>query len=466
MGWGCNADKRDAFLDRHKSSLLSESPNPRATVVAIDGNAASRSQAVALRPAALIAKHILKPVGDAVTDVIICFDNDHVPQVRSTEVHSARQARSTVPAASAETIAAFTDADTTPWEQMFASKDGKVKAFQTIIAALKEIIIRSHDPTGVDRRYVITMPGNVDPDDPKTFVWTYPFGQPNTFRDVLAASFYGEAEAQLAVCVRHSASEAVARSARVPPMALYTIDTDALYQMLGLWHPRLEVVLGTVWQTGDGGIYRSAAKAKAAAKQIRTANKLKRKRDEHVPATVARKYRIVDISKLSESLCSGSAQRMANSQFWQLLAGGCDYNMSGASGFGWFNDTCLRLQTELVIDCDGLHVHKFARVLLANRNKKCQESAVSKFCIMLSRTVFSWRYYQWEIGKGDRRTADPKHDDNTFVAGDATTVTDWLRAVDPGTVLNMGWRPQLVQAAAAHADDAASAAAYCVQQSI
>lgn len=459
MGWGCNADKRDAFLEQHDSTRATTDINPNATMVCIDGNASARSQAVGLRPTALIARHILKPVTAATKTVIVCFDNANVPDIRRFEVHTARQAQSRVPAATDDMIAAFdTEDNTTEWETMFASSKGKVKAFTSIIRAMKAHIIRDALP---NCKYIITMPGDVRRDDPKSFIWSYPFNWDNPYADVLTSKFYGEAEAQLAVCIKHSAELALTSGLAVPQTALYTIDTDALYQMLGIWHPRLEVVLGTVWETADGKTFRSVKKAKLAAQTIRAANK-KRKRDNQVAATIERKYRRVNISQLALSLCSGSAAKMANAQWWQLLAGGCDYNLSGLSGFGWFNATCLGMQSCVVIDQEGLNVHQFATILLGCRNKKCQEREVAKFCEVLARTAFSWRYYQWEEPSPDAATADPAYTPSLFSAGKAATVTEWLRRVQPNTVVSIGWRPRLRVPSGGHAEDTAAAAAYCV----
>jgi len=458
MGWGCNADKRDAFLAAHNSVSTTTDINPTATMVCIDGNAASRSQAVGLRPALMIARHVLKPVTAATRTVIVCFDNAHVPEIRRAEVHTSRQAKVKDAAASDAEIAAFVDGGTTPWESMFASPAGKVVAFQAIIRAMKEHIIRT---AAANCTYVITMPGQVSPETPETFVWSYPFGAPNEYEAVLRKYFYGEAEAQLAVCIKHSAKTALTTGRAVPPTALYTIDTDALYQMLGLWHPRLEVVLGTVWETGDGKQHRSAIKAQRAVREIKAANK-KRKREDQLAAAIERKYRRVNISQLAKSLCGGSAAKMANAQWWQLLAGGCDYNLSGLSGFGWFNATCLKLQEQCVIDEEGLHVHKFASLLLGNRNKRCQEREVIKFCDVLARTVFSWRYYQWEEPAAAAATAEPTFEEKLFNPGKALTVTAWLQSVKPGTVVVVGWRPKLPGSENSHAGDRDAAAAYCV----
>lgn len=457
MGWGCNADKRDAFLSSHDSVMNTVEINPSATMVCIDGNAAARSQAVGLRPAVHIARHILKPVTPTTTTVVVCFDNANVPEIRRHEVHVARQAQQRERAATAGEIEAFGDGSTTPWEIMFASSAGKVKAFQTIIAAMKEDIIRTANKHCT---YLITMPGSVSPEAMDEFVWSYPFDRPSPFAEVLAREFYGEAEAQLAVCIKHSAAQAVANCEPVPQTALYTIDTDALYQMLGLWHPRLEVVLGNVWETPDGQTHRSLKRAQKASRDIKAANK-KRKRDDQLDSTIERKFRRVNITQLAQSLCGGSAAKMANAQWWQLLAGGCDYNLSGLSGFGWFNATCLKLQTDIVVDREGLHLHTFAQLLLGCRNKRCQEREVAKFCDVLARTVFSWRYYQWEPPTAAKATADPEYNPELFVSGSAETVTDWLRGVRPGVVVAIGWRPPLEMPTNAHAGDMGAAAAYC-----
>ncbi|MBN21972.1 MAG: hypothetical protein CL678_11890 [Bdellovibrionaceae bacterium] len=458
MGWGCNADKRDAFLSEHKSSTATVEINPNATMVCIDGNASARSQAVGLRPAAHIARHILKPVTAQTTTVVVCFDNANVPDIRRHEVHVARQAQQKERAATAAEIDEFKDGATTPWEIMFASSAGKVKAFETIIQAMKEDIIRTAKGGCT---YLITMPGDVSPERADSFIWSYPFDKPSPFASVLCKQFYGEAEAQLAVCIKHSAQEALATNIPVPPTALYTIDTDALYQMLGLWHPRLEVVLGNVWETPDGAVHRSLKRAQKASRDIKAANK-KRKRDDKQDATIERKYRRVNISQLAQSLCGGSAIKMANAQWWQLLAGGCDYNLSGLSGFGWFNSTCLKLQTDLVIDKEGLHLHTFADILLGCRNKRCQEKEVAKFCEVLARTVFSWRYYQWEDPDSAAATAEPAYNSTMFTAGGAQTVTEWLRRVKPKTIIGIGWRPELDIPTAAQSSDRVAAAAYCV----
>ena len=42
MGWGCNADKRDEFLEKYKTVSVSTDINPDAQMVCIDGNAAAR----------------------------------------------------------------------------------------------------------------------------------------------------------------------------------------------------------------------------------------------------------------------------------------------------------------------------------------------------------------------------------------------------------------------------------------
>ena len=300
---------------------------------------------------------------------------------------------------------------------------------------MKEDIIRTAKE---DCTYLITMPGDVSPEAPDSFIWSYPFDRPSVFAPVLTKEFYGEAEAQLAVCIKHSVQHAMAAGQRVPRTALYTIDTDALYQMLGLWHPRLEVVLGNVWETPDGQLHRSLKRAQKATRDIKAANKKRKRDDSKRPPSSASIG--ASTSPSWPELVRRVGGQDANAQWWQLSRR-CDYNLSGLSGFGWFNSTCLKLQTDAVIDREGLHVHTFATILFKDAETSGAKSERWPNFARCWRGPFS----AGNITSGTHPTRLPRPPIRSIIPtclpGAAKTVTEWLRAVRPNTVMSLKWRP-------------------------
>ena len=167
MGWNISADVRSALLRDHVSLELTARGPAAPTEIVIDGNANGRSLAVGQRRATAIAQQMLAVAGPGTAQIVFCFDNDNVPDVRKKEVHVARAKRALAPSkakrvepATAEEIEAFSGAGEIEWERMFATSAGKRKALMVLCRALKEQIIKGADTTvaGEPCRYTITSP--------------------------------------------------------------------------------------------------------------------------------------------------------------------------------------------------------------------------------------------------------------------------------------------------------------------
>tara|TARA_B100000963_G_scaffold360966_1_gene394128 strand:- start:7121 stop:8443 length:1323 start_codon:yes stop_codon:yes gene_type:complete len=427
MGWNVSADARRSLYNEH-TSLQPTVVTDDNEVTVIDGNAKGRSLAVGTRGAAAVARQILECVGPATKEVVICFDNDNVPDVRKREVHTARAARAASSAkratpASAEEIASFKGVGEVEWERLFASSAGKRAALLVLCRALKTEIVRRSMP---ECRFTLTMP-DATVDAFAAAVWAYPFGQPSTFESVLCATQYGEAEAQIIACIRHSMAEAREAGREPPVTTIHTIDTDVYLQCLSFAHPHLRVVIGVVWKTRDGALHSSAARARTASSGIRPVKRLK---PEAAPAVAAvtRLYQHVSLSDFAESMFASDLAGMVNAQWWFLLSGGCDYNFTGLAAFGWNHKTCLSMRTRTVIDRSSgtLLLGTFAAQLRRNRNARRRNTDVARFCEMLERTIYCWHYYQW---------SGPQPELAQFTglieAGESETITDWLCAVPP-----------------------------------
>ena len=426
MGWSVSPDARRGLYGPH-TTLRPDVVGPAEAhvEVMVDGNAKGRSLAVGTRRAGAVARQILECVGPATRECVLCFDNDNVPTVRKREVHAARAKRSsasatrTVPA-TADEIDSFTGFGEIEWERLFATAAGKRVALLVLCRALKEEIVRR--PAG-DCRFTLTLPDATDAAFGDA-IWAYPFDRPSKFHEVLCATRYGEAEAQVIACIRHS----MAAAAGPPPSTLiHTIDTDVYLQCLSFAHPHLSVVIGAVWQTTDGATHSSAARARSAAAALRAA---KRRKAATAGAgsvtTVTRLYKHVSLSEFAAAVFAGDVARMVNAQWWFLLTGGCDYNYTGLAAFGWNHATCLGLRDRMVVDATTLRLGRFAEVLRASRNAKRRNKDVADFCDMLVRTVYCWYYYQWS-------GAQPELADFSGLldAGGCDTISDWLSAVPP-----------------------------------
>ena len=425
MGWSVSADARRELYGEHTTLRADAAGPPDGHVeVMIDGNAKGRSLAVGTRRAAAVARQILECVGSQTQQCVICFDNDNIPDVRKREVHKARAERASsaakrIPAATADEIEAFTGMGEVEWERLFATGAGKRVALLALCRALKEEIIRRADASS-GCRYTLTLPTATD----RAFaeaVWSYPFGEPSKFRGVLCETRYGEAEAQVIACIRHSMTV----SDPPPATVIHTIDTDVYLQCLSFVHPHLSVVIGVVWQTSDGAEHSSAARARTASAALRAAKRQKTESSKPV-STVDRRYKHVSLSAFARSAFDADPVRMVNAQWWFLLSGGCDYNFTGLAGFGWNHKTCLGLRSELVIVGTTLHLGRFVAALRGSRNARRRNGDVAEFCDMLVRTVYCWHYYQWTGPQPELAQFA-----GLFEAGGVATVTDWLGGVPP-----------------------------------
>ena len=448
MGWNISADVRAALLGKHVS--LEDTPRGSAAPaeVVIDGNANGRSLAVGQRRAAAVAAQMLAVVGEGTQQVVFCFDNDNVPDVRKREVHATRAKRSAASAtvkrlvpATADEIDDFTGSGEIEWERMFATAAGKRKALLVLCRALKEAIVRNADAASsrAPCRFTLTSP-DASHDDFASAIWAYPFDAPSKFAGVLCETKYGEAEAQVVACIRHSLEVAAAAGEPAPTTQIHTIDTDVYLQCLSFAHPHLSVVIGVVWKTSDGETHSSAARARTASAALRAAKRRKTSNPQPEPSGTAatsvtkvqRLYKHVSLSGFAAAAFDSAVDRMINAQWWFLLTGGCDYNFTGLAALGWNHKTCVKLSERAVIKDDALQLGRFARELRTTRNARRKNTEISRFCEMLARTVYCWHYYQWKGAQPElAQFAD------RFTVGESETISDWLVAVPEDATTSM-----------------------------
>lgn len=421
MGWGCAVKVRTELLDT--GNAISYAPAlPDADVLMIDGPAMTRSGAVGTRPAFHIAQHILKLAPDTTKTIIVCFDCPaRVPAVRHA-VHVVRAAAGPVPVTisdavlGAATIGSLgkmeSGADLT-WPELFSTPRGKARAYELLFEAFKQQLTllaaaKREAPPPELPNAVVQFAGVV------TSPATGEFWSTNTeteFAPDLAFP-YGEAEAQLTMCVaghhaRHPGSK----------INVLTIDTDILLQV-GLT-PAIDssavtIALARVWKNDDVTV--------------------------RVNATGRKRQKAEQLTQQWELVCGNALAAMASrpSLFFYLAAGGVDY-CGGLGGFGWPQKACIAIAQEsqsvgiarIFADERTLDVAALAKVLGARRKSKRRNTDVAAFCDELDSLVFCWRYYMWQDATRPGIAGPEKQ--KLFKPFGATTIVEWL-ATASGTV--------------------------------
>ena len=244
MGWKLSAATRTKWLGDAKCLRYAKPAGHslgeiEPAAVCVDGNAALRSSCVSTVAPVQITTRLLENAGwpHYTQRILVAFDNLNVPPAR-TAVHAKRAARTGEPPASvAEQQRCTPDAKLcVTWQSLFASAEGKRRAYALLVAALKLSVQRAapgQDEEQQDLRVTVTLPYSED-------VWVYPYGSTDFF-GVAPFLVYGEAEAQ-AVLV----TEQLVRR-NVLPIVLLTIDTDILLQTMGIWTPKVYVNIAKVW---------------------------------------------------------------------------------------------------------------------------------------------------------------------------------------------------------------------------
>lgn len=415
MGWKLDLKLRGALI---APATFYSAGLPAADTVLIDGPATFRSGAVGVRPPRSVVEAVIKALPPT-ADVAVFFDCPAMVPATRNAVHSARAAGSTSTEVAAETLAALTPAslgkhpsgsDVT-WPELFSTPRGKAAAYAVLFAAAKEAIIRGCTK---QRSATVTCPAT-------GAVWSHPFGAPSAFEPVMARFSYGEAECQLAMCLRD-----LARARPAAKSLVLTIDTDILLQVAAtpaVASDAVTIALARVWRNGDAG---TVVRTSGAGRKRQKAEKL------------TQQWELVDCGKLPP----GSAERL----FWYLAAGGVDY-CSGLGGFGWTQDRCLR-----ALDSPGgapplfsrpapagagaggdwtFDVKALARHLAGTRRARRREADAEAFCHELDSILYCWRYYMWHDARRPGRAGPlleplvPRHR--------AASVGAWLSAAAAAT---------------------------------
>ena len=397
MGWGLTAAIRADVL---ASSTSYETALPETTVYFIDGPAVCRSNAVGTRPASAIAQYVLNQIKGATTDVVILFDCPaHVPAARDA-VHLARGVDATGAALGAEFLQAATtrtlgvDNNGAPitWQRLFNTTVGKARAYELLHLAFREETLQA-GPKG--RATTISSPTDAS-------VWSHPFDQPSFFASDISNYAYGEAEAQLAMCV-HGLSQ------RRPgaTSTIWTIDTDILLQVAltpAIDASAVQIALAKVYKNDDTVVRSSAAGRKRAKIE-----------------SLSPMWEIVSCRQLQ-------LQASATGLFWFLCAGGVDY-CRGLGGFGWPQRVAIHNAAgpKLLFQTDGgwkFDIERLASTLRDTRKSRRKDAEPGQLANELDNILFCWRYYMWQC-KSKANVAGPAKT-VFFSSFGAHTVTDWL----------------------------------------
>jgi len=403
MGWGISAALRTDVI---APGLGYSATLPDASVMLVDGPAMTRSGAVGTRPATAIVRAILTAAPASVTEIVVLFDCPaKVPAARAA-VHvrraSAASVMFTVPQLEAMTIKSLGGAT---WQQLFSTTAGKARAYELLHEALRvETITAAATVAGAPVRTTITSPATSE-------VWSHPFdGTRSAMAADIEAHAYGEAECQLAMCVR-------GLSARSPDTraVILTIDTDIYLQTAltpAIDASQVVIAAARVWRN-DHTVVRlsSAGRKRARAEQL------------------TQMWELVACDALAPIATAGGL-------FFHLCAGGVDY-CNGLGGYGWSQPALVAAVAAMDAapfseSATGwsLDIAALAAALKPARKTRRREDDVGQLCIELDNIVYCWRYYMWQ----DARKPDVAGPvvECIFQSHDAKTVTDWL-AVARGT---------------------------------
>jgi hypothetical protein len=361
----------------------------------------TRSGAVGSQPATAIVGTLLRAIPASVEQLVILFDYPAAVPTKRSGVHAARAKGKTGTAIDETTLAACTpgalakhgDGNPVTWQELFSTTRGKARAYDILHEAFRTETLRTGP---AHRSTTITCPRTAE-------VFVHPFAAPSQFAADLALHPYGEAEAQLAMCVRGMAG-------RDPDaqIGILTIDTDILLQVaLTPSIPSASVVIAIA------KVFRNESTVVRVAGDGR-----KRAKAENLTQA----WELVACSALAEKATPAGL-------FWHLCAGGVDY-CKGLGGYGWPQRTMIAQASApvamFVQEPDGwtMDIQALAGALLARRKSKRREMDVGALCNELDAIVFCWRYYMWQC---DTRpdTAGPE-EEPFFQSRGAKTVSGWL----------------------------------------
>lgn len=395
MGWGISAALRTDVI---APGLGYSATLPDASVLLVDGPAMTRSGAVGTRPANAIVRSILAMAPATVTEIVVMFDCPaKVPAARAA-VHVRRAASAsktfTTPQLNALTTKSIGAAT---WQQLFSTTAGKARAYELLYEAFRIETITAAATATVPVRTTLTSPTTSE-------VWSHPFdGTRSAMADDIEAHAYGEAECQLAMCVR-------GLSARSPDTraVILTIDTDIYLQTAltpAIDASQVVIAAARVW------------------------------RNEHTVVRVAsagrKRARAEQLTQMWELVTCDALAPMATAEglFLHLCAGGVDY-CNGLGGYGWSQPALVAA----VASASGpfaeagsgwsLDIAALAAMLKPARKSRRRETDIGALCIELDNVVYCWRYYMWQ----DARKPDVAgpNVESIFPTFGAKTITDWL----------------------------------------
>ena len=300
MGWGISVAVRNEVIG---PGLQYAVALPDVSVLLVDGPAMTRSGAVGTRPATTIVRSIINTAPATVTEIVVLFDcPTKIPAARAA-VHVRRAAASqTVFAPEALRLMTATSLNGATWQELFSTAAGKARAYNLLFDAFKVETIAASATATADVRTTLT--------DPETnAVWSHPYdGTRSAMADDIELYDYGEAECQLAMCIRGLA----ARSPEIRA-AVLTIDTDIYLQTAlspVIDTSQIVIAAARVWRN-DTTVVRvaSAGRKRARAEQL------------------TQMWELVTCDALLPAATPAGL-------FLHLCAGGVDY-CKGLGGYGW-----------------------------------------------------------------------------------------------------------------------------------
>ncbi|MGB0547726.1 MAG: hypothetical protein ACPGR8_01215 [Limisphaerales bacterium] len=309
---------------KHKAKLLGpvfslHTELPKADIVAVDANAQLRA-ATGKHPAP--PRRIAESLGRLIVAanpriVIICFDNEHIPE-RRRQVQQERAARISLanrPVATPAIVnkATMESLGETTWEALWNNPAGKRKMFRLLFESLKRFAIAG---LGHSAEWIITEPyGNT--------VWSYPFGRHPSVVPELTGQRYGEAEAQVVMAVQHYVTKSASAKEPIPRSLILTIDTDMLIQMSGILARNVDIAISQVWRAPSGEVFRGRKDEPACKKLLAFWH--------NSAFTGKRVWELVSMNKLQEGR---SRSKLMWYQFVWMCVGGVDY-CKGLGRFGF-----------------------------------------------------------------------------------------------------------------------------------
>ena len=440
MGWKLQWQHRLDFLGdalRYQSVRTNPADVAPETLVC-DGNALFRSNCVGTRPAATMVKQVLAQAGfpQSCMRLVVCFDNNNIPPARAA-VHAARAARVKQCASPAEIKAAtIYSLGSTTWENLFANTAGKIAAFQLILVALQQEVVRLYTQMSEDSpmfEVVVSLPYAEE-------VWRYPNNRAATISD--PNTQYGEAEAQAVFVVEELVM------AKTGPVVVLTIDTDIILQLMGIYTKQVYIRIAKVWNVTPKAITASNKRKRGGSvdmvgdsaepvqyRTLRLATKAKDKTSSIEPM-----FEYISCAAIQRRFGPDAASIM-NTMLWMLLAAGVDYN-KGLCQFGWSSHRVLTLSQvpvvhSLTIGAVTVDITAICKALLGLKRRTPKSADLANGLVSeLNDTLYCFAYYLWydQVRKG---AAGPRV--RPFLANySLLTIPQFLRKKhDPVKIVNL-----------------------------